>query len=163
VLDGDGPLRAVVGADAGLLGQRAFRLRDEQFAVPVVVGREHVGRQRVAAAVADTEIGVDGHAHGRDPMLRPMRGRVALIGVLLVALASACSGDGNDDTSEPGGPTTTVATGYRLDDTLRLHQVQVLGSHNSYHGRPHAEVLAEIRRGTAPALADTLDYEHAPL
>ena len=31
---------------------------------------------------------------------------------------------------------------YRLDSTLRLDQVQVLGSHNSYHAFPYPQVLA---------------------
>ncbi len=51
---------------------------------------------------------------------------------------------------------------YRLDDTLRMDQIQVLGSHNSYHGRPYPQVLAALYKST-PALARTLDYAHAPL
>jgi hypothetical protein len=45
---------------------------------------------------------------------------------------------------------------------LRLDQVQVLGSHNSYHGRPDREMLATLRN-TSTALGDSLDYEHLPL
>lgn len=51
---------------------------------------------------------------------------------------------------------------YRLDSTLRLDQVQVLGSHNSYHGRPYTQVLAALRK-SSPALEESLDYAHAPL
>jgi hypothetical protein len=45
---------------------------------------------------------------------------------------------------------------------LRLDQVQVLGSHNSYHGRPYPQVLKALYAST-PELAKTLDYAHAPL
>ena len=58
---------------------------------------------------------------------------------LVIALASACSsGGGGGHTAAP----TTTAPAYRLDGTLRLDQVQVLGSHNSYHGRPYPQALA---------------------
>jgi hypothetical protein len=92
-----------------------------------------------------------------------MRPRMLTI-VLFVTVMAACSSGSDDNDSSPPAPSTpTSVAGYPLDSTLRLDQTQVLGSHNSYHGRPYAEVLAEIRSGSAPALADTLDYEHAPL
>lgn len=43
-----------------------------------------------------------------------------------------------------------------------MDQVQVLGSHNSYHGRPYPQVLTALRK-VSPALGDSLDYAHAPL
>jgi hypothetical protein len=101
-------------------------------------------------------------------MLPVMRPRM-LVCVLLVALAAACSSGGSSNTSapttspssSPSSPSTTVA-GYPLDGTLRMDQIQVLGSHNSYHGRPFPQVLAALYKST-PALARTLDYAHAPL
>jgi hypothetical protein len=101
-------------------------------------------------------------------MLRVMRPRM-LVCVVLVALAAACSSGGSSNTSapttspssSPSSPGTTVA-GYPLDGTLRMDQIQVLGSHNSYHGRPYPQVLAALYKST-PALARTLDYAHAPL
>ena len=48
------------------------------------------------------------------------------------------------------------------DETLRLNQMQVLGSHNSYHVQsPPAlfDAVVEFSR----ALADTLEYSHRPL
>ncbi len=56
---------------------------------------------------------------------------------------------------------------YPRDDALRLNQVQVLGSHNSYHIEP-ADLINEafaLYLGTAAgqALADSLDYTHVPL
>jgi hypothetical protein len=78
----------------------------------------------------------------------------------LVAVAVASCSSGGHDSS---GPTTTaVVAAYPLDSTLRLDQVQVLGSHNSYHGRPYPQVLAALYKST-PGLARTLDYAHAPL
>jgi hypothetical protein len=97
-------------------------------------------------------------------MLRPMRPRIPVL-VCLVALAvTACSSSSSrsSDPSVPPGPTTSTLPAYRLDDTLRLDQIQVLGSHNSYHGRPYPQVLAALYKST-PGLAGTLDYAHAPL
>jgi hypothetical protein len=84
-----------------------------------------------------------------------------LIVVVLVALTAACSSSAKKGASARPATTTTVAR-YRLDDTLRLDQVQVLGSHNSYHGRPYPQVLAGLQR-VIPGLSPTLDYAHAPL
>jgi len=50
----------------------------------------------------------------------------AAVALLLTALA-ACSGGGGRDEPLPA---------YRLDGTLRLNQIQVLGTHNSYHVAP---------------------------
>src|SRR4051812_8511750 len=47
-------------------------------------------------------------------------------------------------------------------DEIRLNQVQVIGSHNSYHIAPHPSVMkfiAESGRGRA----EGLDYTHRPL
>jgi hypothetical protein len=83
--------------------------------------------------------------------------------VCLVALvAAACSSGGGHSTTTPPTTTTTTLVAYPLDKTLRLDQVQVLGSHNSYHGRPYPQVLNALYAST-PALARTLDYAHAPL
>jgi calcium-dependent phosphoinositide phospholipase C len=88
-----------------------------------------------------------------------MRSRMSVI-LCLVALAAACSSAAKK--SAPPEPATTTAPPYRLDDTLRLDQVQVLGSHNSYHGRPYPEVLKGLVKAI-PGLSPTLDYAHAPL
>jgi hypothetical protein len=88
--------------------------------------------------------------------------------VAAIAVASACSGSSGKSgasgstTSAPTGNAGTPQPAYRLDDTLRLNQVQVLGSHNSYHATPYPEVLAALR-GVNPATAAGLDYGHRPL
>ncbi|MEA3019353.1 MAG: hypothetical protein QOI47_877 [Actinomycetota bacterium] len=64
----------------------------------------------------------------------------------LVIVASACSG--------------TKATS--IDETVRMNQIQVLGSHNSYHvGMP--DDVFELVHTFSAASADALDYHHRPL
>jgi hypothetical protein len=88
-----------------------------------------------------------------------------LVFTIAIATASACSSSGNSsNATEPSTTAPTGSTGapqpeYRLDDTLRLNQVQVLGSHNSYHAKPYPEVLAALR-GVNAATAAGLDYGH---
>src|SRR5512143_697252 len=75
---------------------------------------------------------VDGRTGGRR-RVRSRRVGVALAVVGLVALAG-CSSSGG------GGPASTDASGgssaYPRDGELKLNQMQVLGTHNSYHLRP---------------------------
>ena len=83
--------------------------------------------------------------------------------VTVAVVAGACSGGSarahRATTSKP----TPVPPAYRLDSTLRLNQIQVLGSHNSYHGAPYPQILAELRRNNLAVIADGLDYGHRPL
>ncbi len=62
--------------------------------------------------------------------------------------------------------TSTDATTYPqtslADRCLRMNQIQVIGSHNSYHIRPQEPVWSALR-AFSPALADSLEYTHAPL
>jgi len=51
---------------------------------------------------------------------------------------------------------------YPRDDVLRLNQIQVLGSHNSYHIQAEPPVFQAIR-DFSEALAQTLEYTHIPL
>ena len=96
-------------------------------------------------------------------MLRAVGPRTSISLCLLALGAVACSSGGNDATAPRAASTTTSVPGYRLDRTLRLDQIQVLGSHNSYHGRPYPQVLAAFRDGGNAGIAMTLDYAHAPL
>jgi hypothetical protein len=57
------------------------------------------------------------------------------------------------------GGTTPAAL---ADRCLRLNQIQVIGSHNSYHVRPQ-EPLWSALQGFDAALAASLEYEHRPL
>ncbi len=44
----------------------------------------------------------------------------------------------------------------------RLNQVQVIGTHNSYHIAPHPELM-QLIQSTSKRLAESLDYSHRPL
>jgi len=48
------------------------------------------------------------------------------------------------------------------DDDLRINQIHVIGTHNSYHIAPAPNVLAVIAK-TGKELAESLDYTHPPL
>lgn len=74
---------------------------------------------------------------------------MATLGALTLAALGACGGDDE----EPLRP---------LDDTLRLNDIQVLGSHNSYHVEQPPEVMT-LLRAFSPELADSLEYSHRPL
>jgi hypothetical protein len=73
--------------------------------------------------------------------------RAAAIALVLGVLA-ACGGDRGRDQAAPAPAPT-----YRLDGTLRLNQIQVLGTHNSYHVAPPA----------GPGLTPERDITQAPL
>lgn len=86
--------------------------------------------------------------------------------VLLMALVSGC---GDDDESGPDGPgedpptaTTVPEVGDSLDDDIRINELQVIGSHNSFHAAPdpaeHA-LLAEMNEDQALQRL----YDHAPI
>jgi hypothetical protein len=84
-----------------------------------------------------------------------MRRPIALLLAACVALA-ACGDGGGDEAADP--TTTTEAA-----PALRLNQVQVVGSHNSYHLRPDPAVLDGIAAFAGEQAARELDYEHLPL
>jgi hypothetical protein len=96
------------------------------------------------------------------------------VGLLTVtaSLAAACSvsapyNNGGDGISDGAGE-ATVPVG---DDTVRLNQLQFIGSHNSYHVAPEAPILQwlDFFSTQAPAVASALgsaallNYTHAPL
>ena len=54
------------------------------------------------------------------------------------------------------------SAGRGLADEPRLNQVQVIGSHNSYHIAPYKTVL-ELIAATGRRRAESLDYTHPPL
>ncbi len=60
-------------------------------------------------------------------------------------------------------PASSPATGAEgIDDAVRLNQVQVVGSHNSYHlAAPKGE--SDLRRQFVGAEEDKLQYTHVPL
>src|SRR5436190_3050018 len=97
--------------------------------------------------------------------LRAVRGsRWTAVGVAVsVAVLAACSGGSGAAHRATTSKPAPAPPAYRLDSTLRLNQIQVLGSHNSYHGAPYPQILAELRRNNLSVVADSLDYGHRPL
>lgn len=85
-----------------------------------------------------------------------------------MSLAAACSSGskhaapGAPPASKAASPTKPAPPRYPLDSTLRLNQIQVLGSHNSYHVQPYPQVLAALSKVNV-AIAASLDYGHRPL
>jgi hypothetical protein len=72
----------------------------------------------------------------------------------------ACTSGGEREAAPSTTATSTSTTA--APDPVRLDQVQVLGTHNSYHVAPEPALLDAIR-AVDPALADTLQYGHPPL
>ena len=48
------------------------------------------------------------------------------------------------------------------DNLLALNQIQLIGTHNSYHIEPHSSVMQLIRK-VMPSQADAIKYSHRPL
>jgi len=108
--------------------------------------------------------------------------RVLPLTVALALVAAACGGSGSTDASSPTSaavapttsvpaPTTSTTTSTTSTtttaapdpaDLLRLNDIQVLGSHNSYHLRPIPVVFAAIGV-VSKELAESIDYSHLPL
>jgi hypothetical protein len=59
-------------------------------------------------------------------------------------------------------PLLLIAMGAAPPDDVRLNQIQVIGSHNSYHVEPAPGVAAVIA-GANPEAAESLQYTHPPL
>ncbi|HND53653.1 MAG TPA: Ca2+-dependent phosphoinositide-specific phospholipase C [Pirellulaceae bacterium] len=92
--------------------------------------------------------------HLARPSLKRRRGVVAIGAACCALFASALANL---------APTPTPALAQQPDaDSLRLDQVQVLGTHNSYHVAPD-EVAAGLIRAFAPQEAEANDYSHRPL
>jgi len=82
--------------------------------------------------------------------------RRRLVPLLAACLAVvACGGDGDGDRSS--APTT------QAPPAVRMNEIQVLGSHNSYHLRPEPAALEGIAAFAGEQAARELDYEHLPL
>jgi hypothetical protein len=92
---------------------------------------------------------------GRTPVVYARRVLTRLAGILLCALLLGWGqGAGR---SAHGAACTTIGAD-TIDDCVRLNQIQVLGTHNSYHVAPPPPVLERLgERG------DAVNYTHRPL
>lgn len=84
----------------------------------------------------------------RGPLPRRPRCTSSLPSLLLVVL-TACGAPLEDPTQLPLEP-------------LRMNQIQVVGSHNSYKRAMRPEMMEQLR-AVDPRTADSLDYDHTPL
>jgi len=92
-------------------------------------------------------------------MARPVR-HLLVAGLLVVALAAVPTAVGGAPRADD--PSTTAPAGANPDDALRLNQIQVIGTHNSYHEL--ASDPERILRGKILGSAeDQFEYEHRPL
>lgn len=85
---------------------------------------------------------------------------VPLLSSLLVLAACGGDDDAADGSSADPAPAESTTTTAPAAPEVRMNQVQVLGSHNSYHLRPAPEVLEGVAALAGQELADELDYEH---
>ena len=89
--------------------------------------------------------------------------RTVLGALGLAAVLAACSGssDGGASTTTraPGGGTTTTVA---LDDDLKLNEIQVIGTHNSFHQAPPADEMGRLAALDAEQ-AKQRDYTHPNL
>ena len=105
--------------------------------------------------------------HALQSIRRPL---AALAVVAVAAGAAACTtppanGGGTTGTTVPEA---AVPVG---DDTVRINELQAIGTHNSYHVAPEGPLLNWLRLGSSafPAIAtalgnpEDLNYTHAPL
>jgi len=67
---------------------------------------------------------------------------------------------GSQTAAEPA-PALEVPLETHLDDTLRLNQLQVIATHNSYHAMPPAALHELVKKAYPDAV--NWEYDHAPL
>jgi hypothetical protein len=76
------------------------------------------------------------------------------------ATSTSTDNDAPSQQSEQGTTSSTVSDD--PVDSLRYNQIQVLGSHNSYHLQPSPEILQTLGV-LSKELADSIEYSHPPL
>jgi hypothetical protein len=81
-----------------------------------------------------------------------------------LALLASCGACGSDPVGDP--PDGPCATADEIDG-LRLNQIQVVGSHNSYRRHTYAPIFAFMQRIASSLPGELhpagLDYDHLPL
>ena len=75
--------------------------------------------------------------------------RLAAVLAVAALLAAACSDDGSETSTSGSGPTvlasTTTTTTAPAEPSPRLNEIQVVGSHNSYHVAPDPALVRHHR------------------
>jgi hypothetical protein len=103
-----------------------------------------------------------GETHGMST--RPRRHVLLVMGAFLATVAmGSCS---SSTTTTPGADRvpaeTTPVPGYPMDDTIRINQIQALGTHNSYHRRAPKEFRDALEK-VIPGITKFWDYEQPTL
>lgn len=86
--------------------------------------------------------------------------RLPYLALAFLASASALAACGTADPIAASGTTADCATitAANTDDCVRMNQIQVLGTHNSYHVAPAPPILAALGQR-----ARDIEYSHRPL
>lgn len=104
-----------------------------------------------------------------------MRSTRTLCTVIVVGLALVAAACSNPPPVEPDVTTTTVPEGYPTtpvgDDEVRINQIQLIGTHNSYHVAPVATIQGLLTEAASnfPQIASalgnpaSLNYTHASI
>lgn len=79
-----------------------------------------------------------------------------------IGFDSLCNGPQGCVGQEPTAPAVANPEIRTEDRNLRLHQIQVIGTHNSYHLSPAPEIMSLISL-TGKSVSDAIDYTHADL
>jgi hypothetical protein len=82
--------------------------------------------------------------------------------IAICCLLAALAGCSDDDDASGAAPASTTTAADDSGSDLHLNEIQVLGSHNSYHQQVDPEVFDALV-AFAPDIAKTLEYEHPPL
>ncbi len=93
------------------------------------------------------------------PLPRHLTALVALVAALALIGAACADDDNGDDNGDDATTTTEAASGV---DALRINELQMIGSHNSYKERPREEISAALET-LAPELLAEIDYGHLSL
>lgn len=90
------------------------------------------------------------------PLAQTGKAFASACGSLLVAalILAGCATSASEDCAE--------VTAENADTCLRLNQLQVLGTHNSYHIQPHDDLVEALRAYDAE-WGESLEYTHRPL
>lgn len=104
-------------------------------------------------------------------MIRPRARHLVVIAAALAALSlvAACSTTSSTSSGTPGstapagtGSGSAPPPGYPNDGTLKLNQIQMLGTHNSYHLRT-PQALRDKIETVIPGLTESWNYQLDPL
>ncbi len=94
--------------------------------------------------------------HHASLMIAAMKVRTGLTLLVVGTVVLSCRASGVNGGATPAP--CSVITALNIDDCVRLNQIQVLGTHNSYHVAPPPPILAWL----GPQ-AQGIEYTHKPL